>query len=195
MTSASSPARLRGPGRHGRRRRRSVVGLWLAILALGLLTCFAEVFLRFPRTASAPRGLYLLTYRPPRRGSWVVACLPDAIATTGRDRGYLDAGRCAGTSEVLKRVAALPGDIVDLAAGGIRVNGAPLPGTARLARDSAGRPIPALSPGRYTVPAGAVWLLSTHHPRSWDSRYYGAVPLRGIRSTARRLWPPPAITR
>jgi conjugative transfer signal peptidase TraF len=177
-----------------RRRFKLRPGLWLGILAIGILSLLADAYLVYPRTESAPRGLYLLTHQPLRRGSWVVACLPRPVAELGRRRGYLGPGRCAGTAEVLKQAAALPGDRVDLSAGGIRVNGESLPGTALLSHDRAGRAIPAIPTGRYTVPPGHAWLLSTRHTHSWDSRYYGAVPLHRIRSTARRLWPPSRVT-
>ena len=161
-----------------------VLALVLAPLPLVGSTCF-----RVPVTASAPRGLYLLTYRPPARDEWVVACLPARQGRFGRRRGYLAGGRCpGGASEVLKRVAALPGDLVTVAPCGLAVDGRLLPGTARRRHDSAGRPVPSIPSGTYRVAAGSVWLYSAHSPASWDSRYYGPVPLADVRSDARLLF-------
>jgi type IV secretory pathway protease TraF len=42
--------------------------------------------------------------------------------------------------------------------------------------------------GGYSVPAGEVWLLSGHDPRSFDSRYFGAVPVTNIQGVARPIW-------
>jgi len=158
------------------------------LLPLAFLPFLADACLRVPTTPSVPPGLYLLTHRAPVRGGWVVVCLPEDVARRGRRRGYLGAGRCpGGASEVLKRVAALPGDEVIVSPLGLVVDGQPLPRTARRARDSAGRPLPAIPAGVYPVAPGTAWLYSDHHPRSWDSRYYGPVPLAGVRSTARLL--------
>jgi conjugative transfer signal peptidase TraF len=148
-----------------------------------------------PRTRSVPPGLYLLTYGPPRRGGFLVVCLPERLGTYGRERGYLAPGPCpGGASEVLKRVAALPGDVVEVTDGGLVVNGEPLPATARRALDSAGRAVETIPAGRYRVEPGTLWLYATHSPRSWDSRYYGAIPLVGVRSSARRLLSAPAFS-
>jgi conjugative transfer signal peptidase TraF len=179
MRSASTNAR------RCRRPRPFLVALATALACLPLL---ASTCLRVPTSASAPPGLYLLTYRAPARGRWVVACLPPALARFGRRRGYLGAGPCpGGSSEVLKRVAALPGDHIRVGPEGLTVNDRPLADTARRRRDSAGRPIPAIAPGRYRVAPGSVWLYSDTVPTSWDSRYYGPVPLAGVRSHARLL--------
>jgi type IV secretory pathway protease TraF len=35
---------------------------------------------------------------------------------------------------------------------------------------------------------GQVWLLSGHDPRSFDSRYFGAIPTANVRGVARPLW-------
>jgi type IV secretory pathway protease TraF len=68
------------------------------------------------------------------------------------------------------------------------VNGEPVADTAQLDEDSAGRPLRPIPTGTYNVPAGAVWLLSGHDPRSFDSRYFGAVPRANIQGIARPVW-------
>jgi type IV secretory pathway protease TraF len=35
--------------------------------------------------------------------------------------------------------------------------------------------------GRRRVAPGEVWLFGFHNPRSWDARYFGPVPLSGVR--------------
>lgn len=169
-------------------RRRHPPRLLLVMLVLAALPLLASTCLRVPTSASAPPGLYLLTYRQPARGDWVVACLPRHLGLFGRRRGYLAAGRCPGDAvEVLKRVAALPGDRVEVSSSGLVVEGEALRRTRRRTVDSAGRPIPQIAAGTRRVAAGTVWLYSSQVPTSWDSRYFGAVPLAGVRSTARRL--------
>jgi len=131
-------------------------------------------------SSSLPLGAYLLRSGLPRRGLPVAYCLPLAFTHFGLRRGYLRPGRCpAGTQPILKYLAALPGDCVDVDSRGV-VRFDRFGGSARaLPSDSRGRPIWAYPPGRYRVPPGSVWLVGTH-PRSWDSRYYGPVPAHGV---------------
>ncbi len=81
-------------------------------------------------------------------------------------------GTCpSGTRPVLKPVVAVAGDVVMLLDSGMTVNGTVIPQSARVPVTG----IYTLPPGRYPVTPGQVWLLSTHHPHSLDSRYYGPV--------------------
>jgi type IV secretory pathway protease TraF len=68
------------------------------------------------------------------------------------------------------------------------VNGARVPGALVLAQDSLGRPLAPFSNSELEVPADSVFLLSTHSPRSWDSRYFGPIPLAHVRARAVLLW-------
>lgn len=114
-------------------------------------------------------------------GMLVSACLPPKVATSAVERGYLPEGSCpSGVAPVGKIIAALPGDTVEVTDSGSFVNGSPLPESAPLLSDSKGRAMPQLR-GRFVLPAGTAWLYSGHSPRSFDSRYYGPVPLSGIR--------------
>ena len=70
---------------------------------------------------------------------------------------------------------------------GIAVNGRALPHTTQFAHDSAARPLQAVPAGTYRVAPGEVWLVSGHDPRSFDSRYFGPVPVATIRATVKPL--------
>jgi type IV secretory pathway protease TraF len=89
----------------------------------------------------------------------------------------------------LKFLAGLPSDVVEVSDGRTSLNGVPLPGSDRRRLDSAARLLPRLPAGRYTVPAGHLWLYSGLHPASWDSRYYGPVPASGLEGVATPLFP------
>jgi conjugative transfer signal peptidase TraF len=148
--------------------------------------------LRVNATASMPRGLWRIAATEARveRGEIVSVCPPDgaAIREAAR-RGYFPAGPCPGGYEPLvKPVAAIAGDLVAITAAGVAVNGELVADTASLEVDSAGRPLQPIPAGTYRVPAGAVWLLSGHDPRSFDSRYFGAVPAANIQGIARPVW-------
>ena len=91
-------------------------------------------------------------------------------------------GACAGDAEpVGKIVGALPGDIVEIEPGWVAVNGVRFKRSAVAARDSAGRPLPHVAWGSHRVAAGQVWLFGFNDRRSWDSRYFGPVPLANVR--------------
>jgi conjugative transfer signal peptidase TraF len=142
--------------------------------------------------ASQPAGLYRgapLGFALPARHQLALVVLPPEIAAVGRERGYLlfpEVGKC---------VAALPGDWVKVDAAGITVNGHLLPGTAQLRFDREGRPLPRLTLPGHRVPPDAVWLYSNHSPRSWDSRYFGPVPLDALRGALHPLFTRPRFPR
>lgn len=142
-------------------------------------------------TDSMPMGIWRQTaLHRAGRGDVVLLCLPATPVTQlGRSRGYIGSGPCPTGQEILlKPIAAARGDEVDVTAAGISVNGDEIPNSGQLAQDGKGRPLPAYPAGSYHVPAGEVWLVSPHNPRSFDSRYFGPVPTSLVRSTVRPVW-------
>jgi type IV secretory pathway protease TraF len=89
---------------------------------------------------------------------------------------------------MLKPVAAVAGDVIEQTQKGIVLNGVALPGTAALAADDAGRPLPRLAAARLVIAPDEVFLLSTANGRSFDSRYFGPLPLPVIRGLAIPVW-------
>jgi conjugative transfer signal peptidase TraF len=87
----------------------------------------------------------------------------------------------------MKPVVARTGDTVDLSELGIAVNGRLLPNTAALRVDTYGRPLLPWPFGRYEVQPDTVWVASSHHPRSFDSRYFGPIPVSSIRDYLRPI--------
>lgn len=146
----------------------------------------ASPHLRINTTPSMPLGLWGVVspaYALPR-GTAVLACLPGQAAIFASVRGYIAHGDCPGDVEVvLKRIVAVAGDVVTVSEGGLAVNGVALPGTAPRKHDTAGRDMPAVPAGTYAVEPGTVWL-STSQTRSYDSRYFGAVPLVSVHGRA-----------
>jgi len=71
--------------------------------------------------------------------------------------------------------------VVDVSAAGIAVNGVRVPNTAPLAADSARRPLEHWPFGHYVVAPGTIWVASSYHPRSFDSRYFGPIPTTAVR--------------
>lgn len=177
-------------------RRRRYRGMRLALGAggavlLGIALAGAEG-LRVNTTASMPRGIWRVAAAGTRiaRGDIVSVCLPDSPAVREAGlRGYIPTGVCpAGHEPLIKPIAAIAGDVVTVRPRDIAVNGEAIAGSAPLYGDSAGRPLHPMPTGVYRVPSGAVWLLSGHDPRSFDSRYFGAVPAANIQGVARPVW-------
>ncbi len=132
--------------------------------------------------SAAPAGVYRIAGHEVRRGELVAACLPASVAKYGVARGYLRAGDCPGGVEpVDKVIGALPGDLVDIEPDSVSVNGVRFPDSATASRDSAGRPLAHVAWGERRVAPGEVWLFGFNDRRSWDSRYFGPVPLAGVR--------------
>ena len=168
-----------------------VLGGGGVLIAAGLVAYAAGVVVNY--TPSAPRGLWRVEtlVGPVARGQMVSLCPPDeAMFRLARERGYVSAhGRCPGDYEpMLKKVVAIPGDTVAVAPEGVSVNGRLLTNSAPLLRDGADRELTAMPQGTYTVADGAVWLVSSYTPTSFDSRYFGPVARAQIESAAQPLW-------
>ncbi len=158
--------------------------LWLladGLLILLLALCFIGVRVNF--TSSMPLGLYLLEAEQPQRSDLAAFCLPSGnpFFNVAGERQYLAAGVCpAGQQPLLKRLAGVPGDRVEMNEGGIVLNDRLLPGTKRPDHDSQGRALPDsfLKPG--LIPAGFGLLLSDEHDGGFDGRHFGLIRLSSL---------------
>jgi conjugative transfer signal peptidase TraF len=131
--------------------------------------------------SAAPTGVYRVAGHEVKRGDLVAACLPFAVARHGLARGYLRTGGCPGDAEpVDKFIGALPLDVVQIEPGWVAVNGRRFSDSATAVRDSAGRPLAHVAWGKRTVAANQVWLFGFNDRRSWDSRYFGPVPVANV---------------
>lgn len=163
-----------------------IAGLLLA--GIGLT---APNFLLYNPTNSMPVGMWFIHPVMNRlsHGDVVSLCLPDNVGELAEDRGYIGSGDCIGNRlALLKPVAAIGGDTVEVSIEGISVNGQLITYSAAMTADAAGRPLNPVPAGRYSVELGTVWLVSSHDPRSFDSRYFGPVSLSSVRGIAYPLW-------
>jgi conjugative transfer signal peptidase TraF len=158
-------------------RRAILVAIGVAIAVFQLSGVFG---LRINTSPSLPMGLYIIT--ADAGADLVEFCPMEPFATLSIVRGYRDPGACSdGAAPLLKPVIASAGDVVEVSARGISVNGALLPNTAPLTRDTKGRHLEAWPSGRYVVDPGTIWVASSYHPRSFDSRYFGPLSTAAIR--------------
>jgi conjugative transfer signal peptidase TraF len=192
--AVTGPRRIFGRKRalSRREKRRVILGITSAVAgAFAIVAGCHSAGLWINTTDSMPLGLWRQAAdQAARPGDVVLLCLPETPATElGQARGYIAPGPCPTGQEILlKPIAAGAGDVVTVSPSGMSIDGRPIANSAQLARDSRGRPLPAYPAGTYRVPAGEIWLVSPHNPRSFDSRYFGPVPASLVRSTVRPVW-------
>lgn len=172
-----------------------IAGLAFAGVVVGVGVCAASFGYRLNPTTSLPPGLWhrdivmLSMSGDTIRGRVVEFCPPqtDAFALA-RDRGYIQHGLCPGGYEPLfKPVVALPGDTVTIDAGGVRVNDVAIARSAPLAADGTGGALPVVAAGTYSVAPGNAWVVSDYSRWSFDSRYFGPIPIAAIDATMRQV--------
>jgi conjugative transfer signal peptidase TraF len=156
------------------------------VVSIAVFQLFGLLGLRINTSPSLPMGLYVVT--TDRSANLVEFCPAEPFATLSLIRCYRDPGICRdGGAPLLKPVVAKAGDIVELSGRGISVNGLLLPNTAPLSKDTKGRPLAAWPFGRYPLTPGTVWVASSYHSRSFDSRYFGPVYETAIRHRLKAL--------
>jgi conjugative transfer signal peptidase TraF len=172
---------------HVRGRAFAFIALKAAIAVWGIAAAVHLLGLRFNTTPSLPMGFWLVkpVRIPLARGMIVSFCFPCSVRQRRTSDGIAAAiDRCPdGGPPLLKPIIAVPGDVIGLDDRGLAINGIPVPGSARLPYAPSDR-IPS---GEYAVPSGQFWAVSTLHPRSFDSRYFGAVSVECTQGEAFEL--------
>lgn len=136
-------------------------------------------------TPSMPRGIYRLIPGSLRRGDMAAFCLDGPWAQLAARRGYVASGQCqSGIRPLIKNLAAIPGDGLEISDYGITVLAQDGKGHFWLApaqsEDGHGRPLPASDLRAGLVPDGMALLLSGH-PGGFDGRYFGLVPIETLK--------------
>jgi len=180
---ASQRVRLsvRAAEKCSRRRRNGIWTLLALVLMAGLVLAAHALDFRINWTSSMPIGLYREVPARLERGEIVLVCLPEEIAQVGRQRRYLPLGDCPeGVSPIVKKIVAIAGDEIELQEEFLAVNGVVVDRTPLRSSDSLARPMDHVPLGRRLVADGEVWVLGSERSRSWDSRYFGLVPVESI---------------
>lgn len=145
-------------------------------------TAFAAPRLRvvYNASASVPVGWYRIDpVGDLHAGDIVLARLPARVIALAARRGYLPAD-----VPLLKRIGAIPPQHVCVRGGGVNIDSVPMADT--LPVDRWGRPLPQWRQCR-RLREGELFLLSTAHPASFDSRYYGPVLAANVIGRAQPL--------
>lgn len=163
---------------------RPLCGMALAVVMLTAPPMMGTTpLLVWNASPSVPRGLYAVGRATPKVGDLVLIRLPARFVALAARRGYLPRG-----AFLIKPVVALAGDTVCRRRLRVSVRGK-LATTAQSA-DASRRPLPTWH-GCRTLQSGEIFLLSDH-PGGFDSRYFGAVPIRSVVGRATFIWPPVA---
>lgn len=164
----------------------------LLALLVGLMVIFIPSFFGavINTTRSIPVGLYWRVRAQPQIGAYVLVCPPsNEVFDAALERGYISSGWCPdGYGLLMKRVAALAGDVVSVQGDGVRVNGELLPLSALRAADPAGRPLPQYAAERYTLAEDEVLLMGDENPLSFDGRYFGPIDRKQIVDVIRPIF-------
>ena len=130
---------------------------------------------------SYPPGIYLVSKAHVyERNDLVLFCPPNNAAIhTAKARDYIRSGRCdSSTVPMIKRIVGLAGERVEFTPT-ILINGVALTDSERLITDSQHRPLTQLP--NFMIPENSFFAYSDHAPKtSFDSRYFGAVPMTNI---------------
>jgi conjugative transfer signal peptidase TraF len=162
------------------------VVLFVVCLLAAIFQFFGGAGLRINTSPSLPMGLYVVSRN--LNANLVEFCPAEPFGSLAIVRGWRAAGSCPdGAAPLLKPIVARAGDVVEMSAIGLTVNGRLLSNTAPLARDSKGRPLRPWAFGRYAVGPQTVWVASSYNAQSFDSRYFGPVPVTVIRDHLRPL--------
>lgn len=166
---------------------RGLSALLSAVFAVGAVAAaFESGGVRVNASASLPIGLYRITSDTTAR--LVEFCPSEPYASLSANRAYRGKGNCSdGAEPLMKPIVAVSGDVVDVSSYGVAVNGRLLPNSAPILVDTKGRPLQHWRFGRYRVLPGTAWVISSFNKRSFDSRYFGPVPIATIRYHLRPL--------
>ena len=96
-------------------------------------------------------------FHPPRRGEVVVFRSPES-----------------GGSNLIKRIIAVPGDVIEIRSGAVSVNGQRLDESAYVDRPGT------FSKAATTVPEDQYWVMGDNRTGSSDSRSFGPIPRENI---------------
>jgi conjugative transfer signal peptidase TraF len=182
MTKPWTPGRFELP----RASRLTAPALALAVTSIAAFGLCAWGGVRLNTTGSLPLGLYRVSTAAD--ANLVEFCPPEPYSQLSVVRQYRNPGNCPdGDSPLMKPIVARSGDVVILSKSGLQVNGILLRNTAPRSQDSKARPLPHYPFGTYRVNAETIWVASSYHPLSFDSRYFGPISMTIVRHRLKPL--------
>ncbi len=134
---------------------------------------------RINLTDSMLHGIYQIVPGKPGRGDLVTFSLSEdnPYFQISLERHYLGLN---GNRPLLKILAGLPGDSIEITASGVRINSELLPLTQAKICDRHGRQLPIFLKST-VIPSAKGLALSTYTENSFDGRYFGLVDMDQVR--------------
>lgn len=159
----------------------SLISMALLLIAIGF---------RINLTNSIPVGLYRITDEGNLKNAYVIFCPDDRQAfRIGLNRGYIDHGLyCGGYGYLIKKVAAMPGDILSITDAGVFVNQALLPFSKPKLKDGLNRALPQWHAANYKLKKEELLTMTNQSEWSFDGRYYGPVRTGQIKGMLTPIW-------
>jgi len=167
--------------------RRWLIATVLSV-PLSIVGLFWILGLVWNQTPSLPVGLWRKVNTDTssfRRGAFVTFCPPEkAIQILKSDRKILGWGSCPnGYRTFLKQVEGVPGDSISIDKEFVSINGHKISNSRRYHRNKSMY----TSPTTFRVPEGFLWLMATSSKWSFDSRYFGLVPINYVQNEVEPL--------
>jgi conjugative transfer signal peptidase TraF len=181
----------------GRFRGVSVAAMTIGFVSIALAFTARAARLIFNVSRSAPRGIYDSIPRPTvwnNKGhateTYVFFCpaqqWPGFRDNPNYRKGWT--GNCPdGFEALIKPVVAWPGDTVTITPFGVAVNGSFIRNSMALTKDRNGKELHHYAFGNYKVREGELWVVSSYSPKSFDSRYFGPIPIAAVKAWAKPL--------
>lgn len=145
-------------------------GFWIIVLVmiLGFARAVGDRYM-INCTKSVPRGIYrLMPVDEIHKGDLIIFKIPENAEKMVRERRYV----APSVKYMIKRVGAMPGDVVSIRDSILYVNDAPW--GVVFDRDSQRYPLPKVSPLEFVIGDGELLPLA-EAMKSFDGRYYGKI--------------------
>jgi conjugative transfer signal peptidase TraF len=152
---------------------------------------FYKTGICFNTTPSVPLGLYWKTQDPLKKGSYVIFCplltQPFSIA---KQRNYITSGLFCPNKYgyLIKQIVALKGDSIAVTNTGVFINGHLHIQSKPLRFDLIGKKLPYYRITNFILKENDCFLMSKNDPLSFDSRYFGVIPLSQIQTVIRPIF-------
>lgn len=167
--------------------------LWLLFFAglffIGMYIAYALGF-RLNTTHSIPIGVYRVSGKEAIKGDYVIFCPPvRGDFTDALERGYIVSGFCeGGYGNMMKELAGVAGDSVEISRNGVSVNGVLLPHSKPLEKDGLGRILTPHYIFKRHLRNGEVLLMTNRLDNSFDARYFGILNINQLDAVIVPVW-------
>lgn len=160
--------------------------IWICVVCMGMFSTLVLLFFagfRLNTSDSIPKGIYRILHGAIEKNTLVLFCPEDREAfLQGRSRGYLNHGFCPGDyGYLMKKVAAVSGDVVSSTKDGVYVNRSLLSFSKPQSHDGLHRPMTFWPVTQYTLKPQEVLTMTNQSILSFDGRYYGLIQTKQIK--------------